>query len=274
MPKKQIYTFVIVLFTGILSFSCSEFEKVIKSEDIIFKFNSAFEYYQKEEFVKAGTLFDQLAPLTRGTRKADSVYFFQAMTQYKLSDYIIAGHYFNTFVRMYQNSPFIEEAAYMEAYCYYMQSPRAELDQNSTNQALDAFRLYMIRYPKSPRITDCQRILQELNQKLQEKAYLAARVYYNLDDFKAAIVALSNCLVDYPDTPNREEIMFMLLKSKYMLAVNSIQSKRTERFQDTVDEYYSFVTEFPESKSKREAENMYAESSKYIKETEPETLKN
>lgn len=274
MLKKQINTILIVLFTGILTYSCSEFEKVIKSEDPLVKFDKAFYYYDKGEYVKAGTLFDQLAPLTRGTRKADSVFFFQAMTQFNLNDYIISGHYFSTFVRMYENSHFIEEAAYMEAYCYYMQSPRAELDQVSTNQALDAFRLYMIRYPKSPRIADCQRILMELNQKLQEKAFVGARLYYNLDDYKAAIVALSNCLVDYPETKYREEIMFMLLKSKYMLAVNSVQAKRMERFQDTVDEYYSFVTEFPESKSKKEAEDMYSECSKYVKETDTETLKN
>jgi outer membrane protein assembly factor BamD len=274
MPKKQIYTVLIVLFTGIITFSCSEYEKVIKSEDPLVKFDKAFYYYNKGEYVKAGTLFDQLAPITRGTRKADSVFFFQAMSQFKLNDYIISGHYFNTFVRMYENSHFIEEAAYMEAYCYYMQSPRPELDQVSTNQALDAFRLYMIRYPRSPRITDCQKILLELNEKLQEKAFVGARLYYNLDDYKAAIVALSNCLIDYPETKYREEIMFMLLKSKYMLAVNSVQAKRMERFQDTVDEYYSFVTEFPESKSKKEAEDMYSECSKYVKETDTETLKN
>jgi outer membrane protein assembly factor BamD len=273
MLKIQFHTIFLLLFAGLLS-SCGGYDKILKSEDVNLKYNKAFEYYNKGEYVKAGTLFDVLAPLTRGTRRADSVFYFQAMTQYKLSDYIISGHYFNNFVRVYENSHFIEEAAFMEAYCYYMQSPRAELDQTSTNQALDAFRLYMIRYPKSSRITDCQKIILELNQKLQEKAYLAARLYYNLDDYKASITALNNCLIDYPDSKYREEIMFMLLKSKYLLAQNSVQTKRTERFQDTVDEYFSFVTEFPESKNKKEAEDMYAESSKYIKETDTETLKN
>jgi outer membrane protein assembly factor BamD len=224
--------------------------------------------------VKAGTLFDQLTPLTRGTRRADSVFFYQAMTQYKLNDYIIAGHYFNTFVGTYENSGFIEEAAYMEAYCYYLQSPRPELDQTSTYQALDAFRLYMIRYPGSSRITDCLRIILELNEKLMEKAFISAKLYYNIENYKASIVALDACLSDFPESKYREEIMFMLLKSKYLLAVNSISSKQTERFQDAVDEYYSFVAEFPESPSKREAEAIYHDASKYITETDKETLNN
>jgi outer membrane protein assembly factor BamD len=274
MFTNRIYIAIIVLCSVFIALSCSQYEKVLKSEDINFKSSKAFYYYENGDFLKAGTLFDQLAPLTQGTRKADSIFFYQAMTQYKLNDFIIAGHYFNTFVRMYQNSKFSEEAAYMEAYCFYMESPRPELDQTSTNQALDAFKLYMIRFPGSNRITDCQRIILELNEKLIEKAYFSAQLYYNLDNYKASIVALNNCLVDFPDSKYREEIMFKLLKSKYMLAVRSIQAKQTERFQDAIDEYYSFVTEFPESKSKKEADNMYQDASKYIKEPNTELTNN
>jgi len=281
MIKNQLYTSFLVLLTALATFSCSQYEKVVKSDDANLKFTKAFEYYNKGDYVKSGALFDQLAPITRGTRRADSVYFFQAMSQYKLSDYIIAGHYFNVFGSLYQNSRFIEEAAYMEAYCYYLQSPRPELDQVPTNQALDAFRLYMIHYPQSTRIPDCQRIIVELNEKLMEKAFLSAKLYYNLSDYKASIVALNNCLSDFPDTRMREEIMFLILKSKYYLALNSINTKQTERFQDMVDEYFSFVAEYPESKNKKDAEVMYRESSKHVKETEKDketqketTLKN
>ncbi len=274
MVKNQLYTALLVILTALGSFSCSQYEKIVKSDDVNLKYTKAFDYYNKGDYVKAGGLFDQLAPLTRGTRRADSVYFYQAMSQYKLTDYIIAGHYFNVFVGMYQNSRFIEEAAYMEAYCYYLQSPKPELDQIPTQQALDAFHLFMIRYPKSERITECQRIIAELNEKLMEKAFLSAKLYYNLSDYKASIVALNNCLADFPDTKQREEIMFLILKSKYFLALNSIHVKQTERFQDTIDEYYSFVAEYPESKNKKDAEGMYMESSKYIKDKDTETLKN
>jgi outer membrane protein assembly factor BamD len=274
MFGKRKYIAFMILCAVITAVSCSQYEKVLKSEDVDLKYTKAFHFYNKGDYVKAGTLFDQLAPLTRGTRKADSVYYFQAMTQYKLNDFIIAGHYFNNFVKMYGNSSFIEEAAYMEAYCYYMQSPRPELDQSSTLNALDAFKLYMIRYPKSNRISDCRRIIDELNEKLMEKEYISAQLYYNLDNYKAAIVALNNCLIDFPDSKYREEIMFKLLKSKYMLAVNSVQSKQVERYQDTIDEYYSFITEFPESKNRKEAEDLYKESSKFAKEPSTELTDN
>jgi outer membrane protein assembly factor BamD len=274
MLINRIYIIIIVLGLGLGIISCSGFEKVIKSDDANLKFTKAFYYYDKGDYVKAGTLFDQLAPIVRGTRRADSVYFYQAMTQYKLNDYIIAGHYFNTFVMTYGNSLLVEEGAYMGAYCFYMQSPRSELDQTTTTQALDAFRLYMIRYPNSSRIEDCKRIISELNEKLMEKAYISAQLYYNLDNYKAAVVSLGNCLVDFPESKYREEIMFKLLKAKYMLAVKSIESKQTERFQDAIDEYYSFVAEFPESRNKKEADDMYKEASKFVKEPENELTNN
>ncbi len=274
MLGKRIYIAFMVLCAVISAISCSQYEKILKSEDVDLKYTKAFYFYNKGDYVKAGTLFDQLAPLTRGTRKADSVYYFQAMTQYKLNDFIIAGHYFNNFVKMYGNSKFIEEAAYMEAYCYYMQSPRPELDQSNTLSALDAFKLYMIRYPKSNRVNDCIRIIDELKEKLMEKEYISAQLYYNLDNYKASIVALNNCLIDYPDSKYREEIMFKLLKSKYMLAAKSVLAKQVERYQDTIDEYYSFITEFPESKNRKDAEDMYKEASKFAKEPNTELTDN
>ena len=274
MLKNHRHTIVFVFLIVLVTFSCSQYEKIMKSDDVNLKYSSAFTYYNKGEYTKAGALFDQMAPIIRGTRRADSVFFFQAMTQFKLNDYIIAGHYFNSFNSMYENSRFFEEATYMEAYCYYLQSPRPELDQTSTEQALDAFRLFMIRFPRSPKITECQRYILELNEKLMEKAFISAELYYNLDNYKASIVALNDCLISFPESKYREEIMFMLLKSKYLLAQKSIQARQTERYQDTVDEYYSFIAEFPGSKNKKDADEIYDESSKHIKETNLETSNN
>ncbi|HEX2394008.1 MAG TPA: outer membrane protein assembly factor BamD [Bacteroidales bacterium] len=274
MLKKCIYIIIIVLSSVVTIISCSGYEKILKSDDVDLKFTKAFYYYNRGDYVKAATIFDQLAPIIRGTRRADSVYFYQAMTQYKLNDYIIAGHYFNNFVQIYGNSVLVEEAAYMESYCYYMQSPRPELDQTSTRQALDAFRLYMIRYPNSPRIPDCQKIIVELNEKMMEKAYLSAQLYFNLNNYKAAVVSLSNCLSDFPESKYREVIMFRLLKAKYLLAMNSIQSKQTERFQDAIDEYYTYIAEFPESKNKEEADEIYQDASRFVKEPEENELSN
>ncbi len=244
---------------------CSQYEKILKSNDYKLKYKAALKYYyEKEDYVRAATVFDQIAPVFRGTDQADSVYFLQAMSYFKQNDYILSGHYFRTFAQTYGGSPFVEQAEFLGAYCYYLTSPRPELDQTSTIQAMQAFQLFLIKYPSSSKADEVKNYLEELRDKLVEKSYISAKLYYDLEDYKASMVALNNSLIKYPDSKYREELMFMLVKSSYMLADNSIAAKKKERFQDAIDEYYSFAAEFPESKFMKEAKRYYKLSAKYL----------
>ncbi len=265
MFRKQVYYIITILISVVFIFSCSRYEKLLKSDDYNLKYSKAFEYYNKGDYIRSATLFDQIAPIFRGTKKADSVFFFQAMSYYKQNDYVLSGHYFQMFHQTFGNSPFAEEAAFNEAYCYYLSSPRPQLDQQSTYQAIDAFRLFMVKYPKSSRLAECEKYITELREKLMEKSYLGAKLYFNLEDYKASITALNSSLADFPESKYREEIMYMIVKSRYLLAVNSIESKKPERFQETIDDYYSFIAEFPSSKFKKEVDKIYETSSKYLK---------
>ncbi|OFY56214.1 MAG: hypothetical protein A2Y87_06710 [Bacteroidetes bacterium RBG_13_46_8] len=274
MLKKAVSISLSFLFSAsFIFFSCSGYEKVLKSDDYNLKYAKAFEYYGEEEYLRSGNVFDQIAPVFRGTKKADSVYFFQAMSYFKQANYEIAGHYFQLFTQTYGNSPFVEDAAFYEAYCYYLSSPRPELDQTNTYQALDALRLFLIRYPKSKRAEESEKYITELREKIIKKSYMGAKTYYDLEDYKASLTALNSSLVDYPETQYREEILYMIVKSSYMLAFNSIESKQPERFQDTIDEYYSFIAEYPVSKFSKDAVLMYENASNYLKTRNIDVIK-
>lgn len=257
---------VIVYISGILVLlgSCSGFEKTLKSSDYKFKYDEAMRYYAEEDYYRAQTLLDQIAPVFRGAQQADTVYYYQAMTYFQQKDYIMAGHYFTTFSNVYGGSPFVQQADFMAAYCFFKNSPRPELDQEATRMAIQNFQLYAIKYPNSDKVTEAKAHIQDLQDKLVEKSFISARLYYDLEDYKASLVALNNSLLEFPESRYREDIMFMILKSSYMYADNSIYSKRNERFQDSVDEYYSFKSEFPESKYIREANRYYRTASKYL----------
>ena len=268
MFQKRPHILLLFITAALIAIACSRYAQVLKSDDIDLKISRAFYYYNKGDYTKAGALFDQLAPIVRGTQRADSVFFYQAMNFYQQYDYIMAGHYFNNFVQIYGNSIFAEDAAFMEAYSYYKTSPRPELDQTDTYKAMDAFQLFMIRYPDSPKIPESQRIILELREKLMEKSFLAAELYFNMADYKASITALNNCISEFPDTKFRESILFLLLKSRFLYAVNSIPERQAERYQETIDEYYSYVAEFPDSKNKKEADNIYNDASDYIRDAD------
>jgi outer membrane protein assembly factor BamD len=96
------------------------------------------------------------------------------------------------------------------------------------------------------------------------KSYLSAKLYYDLDNYKAAVVALTSSLKDYPDTKYREELMYMLLKAKYLLAVLSVEEKKHERLSSALDEYFTFVDEYPESKYRKEIEKYHATVEKLL----------
>ncbi len=264
MIFSNMMKFKWLILIVLVASACSSYEKVLKSTDYKMKYRKAFEYYNSKDYVKAGAIFDQIAPLFRGTKNADSVYYFQAMSYYQQGDYILSGHYFKVFANTYGGSKFVQDANFYVGYCYYLTSPRPELDQTNTSLAIQAFQLFIVKYPNSDRVDECNKLIAELRNKLVEKSFLSAQLYYNLEDYKAAIVSLNNSLTEYPGSIHREDIMYMLVKSNYLLASNSVQSKVKERFQSTLDEYYSFIAEYPDSKYKKEVDKIYNQSAKVL----------
>lgn len=259
MRNILIWSFLIVLLAG-----CNDFNKVVKSTDYEYKYKKGIEYYEAGEFVRSGTLFQELINIYRGTSRADQIYYYFAKSMMGQKDYLMAVQYFRTLIREYPTSQHIEESQFMVGYCNYLLSPKVRLDQEVTLTAIDALQLYINLYPFSERVDEAHRLIDELRDKLVEKSFLSARLYYDFENYKAAVVALENSLKEYPDTRYREELMYMLLKSKYLLATNSVVEKKEIRLSNALDEYFAFVDEFPESKYRKEADRFYEVTAKLL----------
>ena len=261
--KMKSHSILFVLGLLLLS-SCSDLNKVAKSTDSEYKYKKGIEYYEAGEFVRSGTLFQELINIYRGTSRSDEIYYHYAMSMLGQKDYLMAAQYFRSLIREYPTSKHVEESQFMVGYCSYLMSPKVRLDQETTLNAIDALQLYINLYPFSEKVDEAHRLIDELRDKLVEKSFLSARLYYDFENYKAAVVALENSLKEYPDTRFREELMYMLLKSKYLLAVNSVEEKKEERLSNALDEYFAFVDEFPESKYRREAERFYEVTAKLL----------
>ena len=264
MFKNRIIFGVLFAAAAVILSGCGEYEKLLKSRDYQKKYDMGVQYYEEGEYARAGTLFDQVANIFRGTTKADTVKYYQAKSYYGQKDYMMAGYYFSELSATYASSVFLEEADFMVGFCFYKQSPRAELDQQTTFKAITAMQMFMVKYPTSERVAESQEIITEMIDKLVEKSFISARLYYDLGYYKSAILALRNSLIQYPETKFREELMFLILKSTYLLADGSIPSKQLERYQATIDEYYSYIGEFPDASNSREAKRMYEASNKFL----------
>jgi outer membrane protein assembly factor BamD len=264
MLKIKFLRYITLAISILLILSCSHYERILKSTDYEYKYKKALEFYNKKDYTKAIGIFEQIVVVFRGTTKGDSVMYYYAKSYYGDEDYIMAGNYFSEFSENFARSPFVEESDYLIGYCYYLMSPRPSLDQENTRLSIQAFQKFLYKHPESKYIPECKRLIEELNNKFAEKAYLNSKLYFNLGYYKAAIISLRNCLNDYPDNKYREELMFLILRSNYLLAENSIPEKRKERYQSTLDEYYSFAAEFPTSKYNKDIEKIYTNTKQVL----------
>lgn len=259
--------FKILIFLSIsfIASSCGEYEKLLKSPDFELKKTKAIEYYENEKYVKASELLNMIIPRYRATDEAENLIWISANCYYKMNDYMTASAAFRNFADNYPYSTNSEESTFMAAYCDYLQAPRAELDQAVTVAAIEGFTYFQRRFPASDKLDESAELIKELQDKLVEKSYKSAKLYYDLKQFKAAIVALSNSLKDYPDTKYREELMFLKLESSYLYAFYSVPGRQPERYQAALDEYFSFVEEFPGSKFSRDIERIYRNTAEFLK---------
>ncbi len=261
--KMRFLGIGLVLMLVILN-SCGDYNKIVKSTDYEFKYKKAVEYYEEGEYVRSGTLFKELVNIYRGTSRADKIYYYFAKSMIGQKDYLMAGHYFNSLVKEFPTSEYTEEAQFMVGYCSYLLSPKARLDQQVTQDAIDAMKLYINLYPYSERVDEANRLIDELEDKLVYKSYLSAKLYFDFENFKASVIALTGSLEKYPNSKYREELKYMLLKSKYLLATRSVFDKQEGRFTNALDEYFAFIDEFPESKYKKEVVKYYEKAADFL----------
>jgi outer membrane protein assembly factor BamD len=256
---KRCVSFLLPLLLVFVITSC-QFSRLMKSDDPEKKFAKAVEYYNKKDYSHAMQLFDQLMSVMRATDKAQKIYYFYAYCYYGQKDYTLASYYFKRYVTNFPNTKEAEECAFMSAYCTSLNSPEYSLDQTTTFEALKELQLFANTYPKSTRVPECNDIIDKLRVKLEYKDYNVAKMYYTMKDYAASIRSLNNILKEYPETPHKEEILYLVYKSWYSYAKQSVEEKKKERYQKTIASCNDFIQQFPEGHFAGDAKDLKVKS--------------
>lgn len=193
------------------------------------------------------------------------------MCYYNQKDYQTASQTFIQYYNVYPRGTFTELARFHAGKALYLDTPEPRLDQSGTYNAIQQLQLFLEYFPNSAKKEEAQNMVFALQDKLVLKEYMSARLYYNLGNYRgnnylSCVITAQNALKDYPYTNLREELSILILRAKYELAVYSVEEKKTERYRETVDEYYAFKNEFPESKYLKDAERIFKESQKILKD--------
>ncbi len=245
--------------------SCkSQYEMLLNSNDADLKYEAAFDYFNEGKYSKAGSLFESLSVLTNGTERDDTVRYYWGLSNYKFKDYYTAETNFTNFLEIYPRSPFASEARYLRLDCLYRSTLRYELDQTPTYKAITEISEYIIEFPRTPHLEACRDMLKDLNERLDKKAYEAARLYYKMEDYKASRVAFRNVLKDDSENIYREDILYYIAMSSYNYAHMSVPEKQKERYLTFVDDYLNFVGEIPQSHYRKELDNVYRKAQKAL----------
>lgn len=260
---------IIFAISAVLFVSCkTTYNTVLKSTDYDYKYEAAKEYYAAGNYGKCSQLLEDMVMLLKGTEKAEESLFMLGMCYYNMRDYETATLYLDRYYKTYTKGTYTELARFFSGKASYMQSPDIRLDQSPTITAINTLLEFLDFYPYSDKRSEVYDLLEILRNRLAEKEYQSALLYYNLgsytgncvnggSNYEACIITAENTLKTYPYTSHREDLMMMILRARYRLANKSIASKKEERYRETIDEYFGFKNEFPESKYMHEADKIY-----------------
>ena len=238
----------LLLFVGLAAFSCrSEFEAVRTSGDPERILKQADAYYEAEEYQRAQTLYElSIAPF-RGTAEAEQIAYRYAYTYYYTKQYVLASYYFKNFATTYGGSQLKEEADFMSAYSNYKLSPVYRLDQSYSVKAIEGFEEFANRYPESERVSEANRLIDEMRAKMELKDFESAKLYMDLRRFESAQQSFENVLKDYPETNRAEEVRYLMAKAQYQYADLSFATRQYERFEKAIELIEAFQSRYPDS---------------------------
>ena len=251
--------------------SCGEYQKVLKSRDADYRLDFAKRAFEQKKYTQAATVLEDIVTQFKGSEKAEDSLYLLALSHYENKDYETAGSYFKTYYTRFPKGKYTELARYYAGYGYYLDSPEPQLDQSGTINAIQELQAFLDYFPKSDKVANAQNAIFELQDKLTLKQLENAQLYYNLgtymgNNYESAVIVARNAIKDYPYSKYKEDLELLILKARYQEARESIDEKKPDRFREVIDEYYSYINNYPDTPNREEADNIYKIAQRYVKE--------
>lgn len=266
----------VMLVSALVLSSCNSYNKLLKSTNYDYKYEAAKEYYTAGQYTRSYQLLEELVMVLKGSDRGEESLFMLGMCFYNIKDYETAAMYLDRYIKSYPKGEYTELARFYDGKASYMQSPDPRLDQSPTYAALAQLQDFLDFYPYSDRREEVTDMIYELQNRLVMKEFDSAKLYYNLgsytgnclnggSNYEACIITAENALKTYPYTRMREDLYMMILRCRYQLAQKSVEEKIEERYRQTIDEYYGFKNEFPDSKYIKEADQIFKHANSKVK---------
>jgi len=269
MKLKHIFILLGISSAFLGTVSCkSAYDLLLEGNDVPAKYAGAMQLFEMGKYSKAAALFESLKIAVTGTEMEDTVNYYTALSHYRYGDVQTAESAFQSFNLSYPRSPFAHDSRFLYLDCLYQQTLRYELDQNPTYKAMSAISEFLVDYPDDERRADCLEMTADLQGRLERKAYEGAKIYYTTEDYQAAHYAFKTVLKDNAESGYREQILYYIALSSYQYSMHSVPEKMKERYMTFTDDYYNFISEYPESSYRRGLDGLYRRAQNFLKKSE------
>ncbi len=254
---KTYKSIAVLLFLVLLAAGCRSSQHIRPGDTIEVAFEKAMSQYERERYSHAVRSFETVLSMGRGTEYAADAQFYLAKSHFHNRAFLSAASEFRRFARNYSRDERREEAEYMEAFAHYRLSPRYNLDQTETYNALDRFQLFVTRYPGTERARDAQVYMDELRDKLAKKKFHAAEMYMRIRQFDSAAIYYGLTVERYPGSAWAEIALVNQILAYVNYAENSVRERQQERFEKAVESYQQYLQIFPRGENRELAEGYH-----------------
>lgn len=260
--------FILLMAMALVS-SCSEYNRVTRKGTIEEKYAAAIKYYEQKEYYRSSTLMEEVISYKSGSEEFEDALFIFAESYFYQKEYLLANHYYKRFTEKFPRNDKVEEADFMSAKSLYMISPKVSLDQTETLNAITAFQNFLNRYPNSKYIDESNRIIKEMEQKIEDKFYSTAKLHLKIKNYKAAVKSFELFEKEYPYSDYNEELASLKVEAQYELAKISLEKVKKdgktyrlkeERYKKVKEFYLEFIDKYPQSKYSKDVENFYKQA--------------
>lgn len=174
------------------------------------QFKLAKDAFDREKYQDAVEEFKRVLFEHPGSSYVDDAQFYLSESYRLMEDYTEAISEYQFLTRNFPESPYIEDGQFQMGVAHYRLSPPYYLDQTDSQKAIQIFEEFLTKYPASKYISEVEKFLFLVQEKLARKDLENGRLYRKRKEYSSATLYFKSLLVEFPKSNYRREANFLL----------------------------------------------------------------
>ena len=201
-----------LIITLFFAFACSSKEELTRRKLPEEELTEALQLFKDESYEEAKTLLFSLTIRFSGTKTAEDAQYYLGKCYFAMEKYLLAADAYSQILDRYSQSQYLEDSQFQEAFCFYNLSPSKNLDQKFTTIALTKLNNFLSDYPNSKHQEEVERYVSDLTEKLAEKFFTSAFIYFKMERWNSAIIYTDQFINKYKLSKKMDDTYFLRAK--------------------------------------------------------------